>query len=330
MNTDTAPARPASRDVGALLRHADRHAQAATALPALVRQRVVPDAGQALRDDDISLVGGFVEAIARQLLDALCPDVDPAHVQQVAHDVVLANGPVTRLLFARAVEARLCRNAPLIGLAMPELPPRIETQVGDAQDEMAEAAMALIISQSRFIGDAQGFHIDLTELPPEVFSTLVQQMLVWAQQQQTDPLMLRSAADAMLAGFDERRGRPHRLMRFCHLFALPRAGDKWALADNGPSLIFAMLARASALPFDHLIDMVRDPDLARLAVVLRGCDVDVGTAGYLVEGIALIGSLRLDAIVSANAMAAVSQDDAARMIATWRNMLGLDPHGHIW
>jgi hypothetical protein len=331
MNTDMAPARPASRDVGALLRRADQQAQSAAGLPALLRQRLAPDDGQTLREDDISLVGGFAHAIARQLLDALCPGIDTIDPDSVVHEVVLANGPLCLLLFSRAIEARLCRNTALIGLAMPELPPRIEAEVADSQDELAEAAMALIIAQSRFIGNAQGFYIELAELPPEILSMLVRQMLIWAQQTvQADPLALRSAADGLLASFDERHGRPHRLMRLCHLFALPRAGDDWSLAENGPSLVFAMLARTSGLPIDHLMDMMRDPDLTRLAIVLRGCDIDAGTAARLLDQLGLLASLPLTESVSANALAGIAPDDAARMLAGWRNLLAPAAHGAIW
>lgn len=331
MNTDMAPARPAQRDVGALLRHADEQARLAGGVPMLVRQRLVPDGAASLREDDLSVAGGFADSVARQLVDALGADADGIDPVLVARDIVLADGAVTRLLYARAIEARLCCNAPMVGLAMAELPPRVEAQVGDAQDELAEAAMALIVAQSRFIGNAQGFAIDLSELPPEALSTLVQRMLGWMQDRaQADPLALRQSAEAFLAGFDERRGRPHRLMRFCHLFALPRTGDDWLLSQNGPSLTFAMLARASGLPVDHVVDMVRDADLARLSVLARGCDIAPDMAARLIEGIAMLASLRHEGLPSAATLSAIGQDDAARMIAAWRNQLPMTPLGSFW
>lgn len=331
MNTDMAPARPAPRDVGALLRHADEQARLAGGMPTLVRQRLVPDHAASLREDDLSVAGGFAESVARQLVEALCPRSDDVDLGLVVRDIVLADSAVVRLLYSRAIEARLCRNAPMVGLEMAELPPRVEAQVADAQDELAEAAMAVIVAQSRFIGNAQAFAIDLSELPPEALSMLVQRMLGWMQDQmQSDPLALRQSADALLAAFDERRGRPHRLMRFCHLFALPRAGDDWSLGQNGPSLTFAMLARASGLPADCIIDMVRDPDLSRLSVLLRGCDVAPDIAARLIEGMAMLASLRVEGLPSAAGLGAISQDEAARMIAAWRNQLPLTPLGSFW
>lgn len=331
MNTDMAPARPALRDLGAMLRHADEQARLAASVPMLVRQRLVPDGAASLREDDLSVAAAFADSIARQLIEALLPspgNVDPA---LVVRDIVLAESAVTRLLYARAIEARLCRNAPMVGLAMAELPPRVEAQVGDTQDELAEAAMALIVAQSRFIGNAQGFALDLSELSPEALSTLVQRMLGWMQDHvQADPVALRSSADSLLAEFDERRGRPHRLMRFCHLFALPRAGDEWALSQNGPSLTFAMLARASGLPAECVIDMVRDAGLARLSVLLRGCAIAPDIAARLIEGMAMLASLRLEDLPSATALGAIGHDDAARMIASWRNQLPLTPPGSSW
>lgn len=322
MKDDMAPARPAERDVGALLRHADAQARVAASVPELIRQRLAPASAVTLRDDDLSLTGGFVEAIARRLTEMLCPHglaLDPALIAQA---IVLPDNAAMGLVFARAIEARLCANASLAGLAMPELPPRVETPVSDAQDEMAEAAMALIIAQSRFIANAQGFTLDLAELPPELISALVRRMMGWLQDHHdADPRALRAQADAMLAAFDERQGRPHRLMRFCHLFALPHAGDDWSMAANGPSLVFAMLARASALPAEMLIDMTRDADLARLAVVLRGCGILPDTAAKLLASIALTASLRLDDIPTAATLAAMLPDDAARLLASWRNLL---------
>lgn len=322
MKNDMAPARPAQRDVGALLRHADAQARAAAFVPALIRQRLAPASEAALRDDDLSLTGGFVDAVARQLSHALCPPELTLDSALIAQHIILPDAATMALIFARAIEARLCANAALAGLPMPELPPRVETLVGDAQDEMAEAAMALVIAQSRFIGNAQGFTLDLNEFPPERISTLVRQMLGWLQDEHdADPLALRARADALLAGFDERKGRPHRLMRFCHLMELPRAGDDWSMADNGPSLVLAMLARESALSAEMLIDMTRDADLARLAVVLRGCGILSDTAAKLLAGVALVASLRLDDIPTAATLAAIVPDDAGRMLASWRNLL---------
>lgn len=322
MKNDMAPARPAQRDVGALLRHADEHARAAAAVPALIRQKLSPIGAQALREDDVSLTGGFVEAIARHLHSALCPAELQVDTASIAQAVILPDAGVMSVIFARAVEARLCANASLAGLAMAELPPRIEAPVGDAQDELAQAAMALIIAQSRFIGNAQGFTLDLSELPPEQVCALVRRMLGWLQDNHAaDPRELRSLADTLLNAFDERAGRPHRLMRFCHLFELPRAGDDWSLADNGPSLALAMLARASGLPPEALIDMVRDPDLARLAVVLRACDIMPDTAAKLLAGYALLASHRLDDVATAATLSALSADDCVRLLTSWRNLL---------
>ncbi len=327
MNTDMAPARPALRDVGALLRHADAQARQAMAVPALVRQRLFPDAAQALREDDLSMVGGFVDAIAIQLSQAL----DTSDPESVAQHALLAYPPAIRLLFARAIEARLCRQSGLIGLAMPEVPPRVEAQVGDAQDELAEAAMALIIAQSRFISRAQSFAIDLDELPPEMLHAVVRMAVAWLQDKEgSDPLALREAADSLLAKFDERRGRPHRLLRFCHLFELPRAGDDWTLEDNGPSLVMAMLERASGLPGDLLFDMVRDADLARLAVVLRACAIEPEVAARLLQRLAVLASLRADDLPSLAALRAIPCEDAQRLVAGWRNLAPFQTSGSAW
>lgn len=321
MKTDMAPARPALRDGGALLRQAEVQARQAMAVPALVRQHLLPESAQALREDDLSLTGGFAESIAARLSEALAGSDDAGRTGEMARHVVISHGPTIRLLHARAIEARLCRHTGLIGLNIPELPPRVETQVADAQDELSEAAMALIIAQSRFLSRAQAFVIDLDELPPEILHGLVRLALAWLQDQPgTDPVALGLAGNALLQGFDERRGRPHRLMRFCHLFTLPRAGDDWALADNGPSLVMAMLERVSGLPSDLLFDMLRDADLARLAVVLRACGVDADIATRLLQELAMLASLRPEDVATSADLRALTTEDAARLLAQWRNL----------
>ncbi|WP_152414595.1 hypothetical protein [Blastomonas sp. AAP53] len=315
------------RDAGALLRHADAQARQALAVPALVRQRLSPDSAQTLREDDLSLAGGFVDSIARRLAEAL----GAADAAAIARHAVLACPPATRLLYARAIEARLCHQSGLIGLPTAELPPRVEALVGDAQDELAESAMALIIAQSRFVSRAQGFAIDIDELPPEILHALVRLAVAWLQDNDaSDPMALRNAADVLLAQFDERRGRPHRLMRFCHLFELPRAGDDWALADNGPSLAIAMLERSSGVAGDLLLDMLRDPDLTRLAVVLRACAIEVNVAARLLQDFAVLASLRVDDLPSAAALRAIASDDAMRIVAGWRNMDPVQTAGPAW
>jgi len=319
MKTDMAPARPALRDSGALLRQAEAQARQAMAVPALVRQQLIPESAQALREDDLSLTGGFAQSISDRLSHALVGT--EAYADDLARHVVLAHAPTTRLLHARAIEARLCGQCARIGLAVPELPPRVETQVGDAQDELAEAAMALIIAQSQFLSRARNFAIDLDEFPPEILHGLVRHALVWLQDNPgSDPVALGKAADALLLGFDERKGRPHRLMRFCHLFTLPRAGDDWALEDNGPSLLMAMLARSSGLPVDLLFDMLRDSDLARMAVILRACHVDADIAARLLQSLAMLALLRPEDLPTAADLRALPSDDAARVLAGWRNL----------
>lgn len=319
MKTDMASARPALRDSGALLRQAEAQARQAMAVPMLVRQHLLPESGQALREDDLSLTGGFARSIGVLLSQALVGT--DACADELARQVVLAHAPTIRLLHARALEVRLCGQSAKIGLTVPELPPRVEAQVGDAQDELAEAAMALIIAQSQFLSRARSFAISLEEFPPEILHGLVRHALVWLQDiPGSDPLALEKAADALLLGFDERRGRPHRLMRFCHLFALPRAGDDWALDDNGPSLVMAMLGRASGLPLDLLFDMIRDPDLARLAVILRACQVDGDIAARLLQGLSMLALLRPEDLPTAADLRALPSDDAARMLAGWRNL----------
>lgn len=329
MSTDMAPARPTLRDAGALLRQADAQARQALAVPALVRQKLLPEQAQALREDDLSLTGGFVDSLAARLAEALTGSAELT--PDIARQAVLAHAPTTRLLFARAIEARLCRHSPLIGLATPELPPRVESQVGDAQDELAEAAMALIIAQSRFLSRAQAFAIDPDELPPETLHGLVRTCLAVLQDRPgSDALALDRAGEAFLQGFDERRGRPHRLMRFCHLFELPRSGDGWSLADNGPSLIVAMIERASRLPAELLFDMLRDADLARLAVVLRACGIEADLSARLLQGLATLAALRPDALPPAADLRALGEEDAARTIAGWRNADPLAHPGAAW
>jgi hypothetical protein len=329
MKSDMAPARPTLRDVGALLRQADAQARLAMAVPTLVRQHLLPDHAQSLREDDLSLTGGFVESLAARLAEALVGSAECA--PDLARHVILGHVPTTRLLLARAIEVRLCRQSQMIGLPTPELPPRVESQVADAQDELAEAAMALIIAQSRFLARAHHFAIDLDELPPETLHALVRLALVWLQDQpENDPVALNRAGDALLAGFDERRGRPHRLMRFCHLFELPRSGDAWALPENGPTLIMAMLERASGLPADLLFDMLRDPDLARFAIVLRACQIDGDIAARLLQGMASLASLRPEDLPPAADLRAIGADDAARLLAGWRNLAPLHQPGPGW
>lgn len=191
--------------------------------------------------------------------------------------------------------------------------------------------MALIIAQSRFISRAQSFAIDLDELAPEMLHALVRMAVAWLQDNDGgDPLALREAADSLLARFDERRGRPHRLMRFCHLFELPRAGDDWALEENGPSLVMAMLERASGLAGDLLFDMLRDADLARMAVVLRACTIEAEVAARLLQGLAVLASLRADDLPSLAALRAIPSDDAQRLVAGWRNLAPFQTAGSAW
>ncbi|WP_373486478.1 hypothetical protein [Blastomonas sp.] len=320
MKTDRTQAFAVTQDDDALLARAAEQATGAAALPVLIRQTLAPATAIALREDDLGLAGGFAASLAEQLHEALWPDQADIDVTQISERVVLQCQATTRLCFARAIEARLCHNAPFIGMLSAELPARVEAEVGDAQDEIAAAAMSVIVAQSRFLANAAAYRIDLDELPPEILAGLVWRMVGWLQTTQGgDPVALRNAAEPLLARFDERLGRPNRMLRFCHLLELPRAGDAWAMADNGPSLLFAMLARTSGLGFDMLIDMARDAGLARLVIVLRACDVPVDKIVQVLADLALLGATPTEALPDSAAVANVTADDAARLVAGWRN-----------
>jgi hypothetical protein len=119
-------------------------------------------------------------------------------------------------------------------------------------------------------------------------------------------------------------------MRFCHLFELPRSAEAWSLAENGASLTVAMLERASGLPADLLFDMLRDCDLVRLAVVLRACGLEADAAARLLQGLAALASLRPDTLPPAADLRALGPEDAARLVAGWRNLYPLTHSGALW
>jgi len=300
-----------------LLAAAADHAARAAGLAQAVHIQAFPNAAPAIRDDDLSLARGFAIALTEAVIAALGDAAATGQGADLLAEIVI-DPVLMRHCHARAVEWRLCRASPMIGLASAELPEIVQQHVGGENGEIAEAAMALLIAQSRFASDAMAYVLDLADLPAELVSYLTWRA-VRACQADRDPLALRAAAERLLIGFDERRGRPLRLARLCHLLAMPGPAEPWDIVRLGPSLTFAMLARASGLDREDIVLMLADGDFARLAVVLRALVIDSDRALALIAALATLAGIAPTALPDPAMFRAIDRDHAAAMVAQWRN-----------
>lgn len=309
-----------------LLGQALRLADNAMAWPELLRLRLIPDAAMTIRDDDFALVSAELHSLGEQLGRALelTGAIDPSRITAVLQ----GDRRLLVLLLARAVEWRMARGASAIGLVSPELSALVEQQIGASDPDLAEAAMAVLVSQSRFSSACLSYRFEISELPPEDLSRLVWRLVSNLQRHIAfEPVQLRALAEKMLGEFDEREGRQHRLARLCHLLDLPIGAMPWKLAELGPGLAFEILAMASGLPANQLFVMTLEPGLARLATVLRSLEIEPSLALGLLADIAESLSLPVDSLPSVADYRSIGLGDARSVVARWRNLDALAGEG---
>ncbi|MEZ5708840.1 MAG: hypothetical protein R3E02_05575 [Blastomonas sp.] len=292
----------------------------ATELPVVLKARLFPDSGFEPREDDLGLVSAWIDALREQVENGLADAGAGPEISGKVSRRPFSDRAILTQLMARAVEMRLARNAPAIGMPDPELPEAVQQRLGSEDPDTVEIAMALLIAQCRFLANGRAFHLDLGELSAERTSGLVWRSVSQLQDDGIgEPVALRAAAEKFLAGFDEREGRPHALERFCHWLALPEARQNWSVAHNGPALLLAMLARVSGLGFDACCLLCIEPGLARLAIVARAAGLSGHECLAFLADMAELARLGVHDLPDLAAIEAVGQDEAQQMVARWRN-----------
>lgn len=302
----------------------DQKADAARLLHAATRERVavatddlfLPESlglSERHRATMTSLLARLIRAIEDDLRLSLA-----AHFEESRHPAVHASLSSVRIELALPILASslALRDPDLISLLlrrveedrvhrMAQLAPRragrslLEQLVRDRDEEVANAAMAILIAQTRRLDRFQEPVIVSPELPAEI-----EHRLVWTvaaalrvyliTRQNVEPAdadqALASAAQDRLAVYDESEGLEARCLQLARrLNALGKLDDSFlsrAVADGSLPLLLAALAVRCTLSYEAAWEVMSDPRGEGPAFLLRACDLGRDQAAPILEALA--------------------------------------------
>lgn len=254
-------------------------------------------------------------AIARPILEDSGALRDPALIEMLA---------------ARVGEHRLVEILHRAG--GPEEPgaaERPEPWIDSGDPDVAEAAMALLIAESRRVDQLHQPLIGGTDLPADLLHRLtwriaaaLRRWLVDVQQVPTPQAdaAIAEAARSSLIVHDEGETLEAAAMRLALELSHDRALDQdmllsRALDEGRPALIAGMLALRAAVPFDLARQALLEPDGARLTVLLRAGGVGRDAALALLQA---MGHAHGQPYVESPAFDLIAEDQARAAALPWR------------
>ncbi|MEH6789603.1 hypothetical protein [Parasphingorhabdus sp.] len=239
---------------------------------------------------------------------------EPQSFALLEHSGLLKTTDIVGHLFVRAQHGELAARM-LQKISQEELELTLTRHLDHDDPDVAEAAMGLLVAQSRTTGTTGELVASLADLPPEIVYALAWPVTAaLASRAGISGPNLQQAAERLLAEHDESGGVARKAERLAQL--LDASGVK---ADpfphpmrDGLALFIARLARQSGLASEQIIGFTAEPDMARLVVVMRAADFPVQEA--LSVFAALDGG---DNILTAATYGETDRDRSLALVSAW-------------
>lgn len=243
-------------------------------------QRLIATVEDDLRDR----IGQRMETRDPVLATALTAGATPIAAPMMEHAGLLRDSELVTLVLRRAEEHRLSVDlrvtvARMAGLATN--PPLIDMLVDDPDAAIADAAMAMVVAESRRFDRFQDPVLARTDLPAETQHRLIWRVAACLRRYLVDigrmepgaaDREVAAAGQAMLAGYDESGTLEGRATALALLLrAAGRLDDSLiarALAEGHVAFAVAALALRAGVEFHVAWDILFDADGSRLAVLL--------------------------------------------------------------
>lgn len=145
----------------------------------------------------------------------------------------------------------------------------------DEDASIADAAMALLVAQSRDNAGPGSLQAHIANLPAEILFALTWPITAALQKLSGDegPELIK-AAEKLLGGHDEGIGTQNRSARLAQLVdQTGRSEQNFHPLHDGLDLFLARLARRSALSVDQLILFTAEPNMVRLVLTMRAIKI---------------------------------------------------------
>lgn len=237
-----------------------------------------------VEDDLRDRIGQRMETRDPVLATALTAGATSIATPMMEHAGLLRDSELVTMVLRRAEEHRLSVDLRVMASRMAGLsadPPLLDTLVDDPDPAIADAAMAMVVAESRRIDRFQDPVLARTDLPAETQHRLIWRVAACLRRYMVDigrldPAVadreVSAAGQAMLAGYDESATLEGRAMALAMLL---RAADRLddvtiarALGEGRVAFTVAALALRAGVEFHIAWEIFFDAEGSRLAVLL--------------------------------------------------------------
>lgn len=221
---------------------------------------------------------------------------------------------IVQHLFVKAQQRELAARL-LQKISQQDLEATLTRHLDHDDPVVAEAAMGLLVAQSRTTGSVGEISASLADLPAEIayaFAWPVTASL--ARISGLPGLQLQQATERLLASHDESAGVARKADRLAQLLEQARTTEDHMPHPmrDGLSLFIARLARQSGLTSDQITAFTAEPNMVRLVVAMRAADYPAPEA--LSVFAALDGG---DHILTAATYGETDRDRSMALVSGW-------------
>jgi hypothetical protein len=241
----------------------------------ILRHLLANDDHSVFSDEIIARVRGMFADVSRQLLDAIATasgnDEDHKHdraLQEALAASLSASPAFLGHAHALALEWQLTERLHARLALDPVLSPLLQALIASPDAVTAQAAMALLASQARFVQSQRRMRLPLTELPGDLLhGALLSMRAIVGDDPEADATAAK-AESAVRMSFDESRSRAGLIAR---LVTGMGGGAVAALSVGhaGVAMFLSAMAFASGQDRDLAVLATNEGQLARLALALR-------------------------------------------------------------
>jgi hypothetical protein len=252
--------------------------------------------------------------VNQELLQSIAEEGDDQSFALLEHSGLLNKPEIVQHLFVKTQQSELAARL-LQKISQEDLESTLTRHLDHEDPAVAQAAMGLLVAQSRTTGSAGEIAASLADLPPEVVYAIVWPVTAALVRLSGFPgLRLQQVAERLLAEHDESAGVARKAERLAQLLERARTYDTPAPhpMKDGLSLFVARLARQSGLTSDQIVTFTAEPNMARFVIVLRAADYPVQDA--LSIYVALDSG---DDILTAATYGELDRDRSLALVSRW-------------
>lgn len=250
--------------------------------------------------------------VADELLLSIGEDGEGQSLALLEQSGLLNRPEIVQHLFVRAQQSELAARL-LQKISQEDLESTLTRHLDHADPAVAEAAMGLLVAQSKTTGAAGETAASLADLPPEIVYAIVWPVTAaLARLSSTAGVRLQQAAERLLAEHDESAGVARKAERLAQLLEQTETENDPHPMKDGLTLFVARLARQSGLTSDQIVTFTAEPDMARLVIMLRAADYPVQEA--LSIYVALDSG---ENILTAATYGELDRDRAVALVSRW-------------